>query len=201
MRSDAKIVVTSRTFCEIPSLCEELIEVFPNTTLNTSGAFFKKFELIEYLKEADGVLLGTETMDREVIDATYAFARKPDITLYFDVPVEVGLERILKGRPELKYYEAGLDMQWTFDPVESYTILQTKIKAIYDQLAEEGTLVKVDATKGVSKIQKKVRKILQEKIDFSVVEPIYPSDRLAEQQRGTRLEWLEGLSGEVKNDD
>ncbi len=144
---------------------------------------------------------GARGVEREVIDATYAFARKPDITLYFDVPVEVGLERILKGRPELKYYEAGLDMQWTFDPVESYTILQTKIKAIYDQLSEEGTLVKVDATKGVSKIQKQVRKLLQEKIDFSVVEPIYPSDRLAEQQRGTRLEWLEGLSGEVKNDD
>ena len=69
MTSDAKIVVTSRTFCQIPSLCEELIEAFPNTTLNTSGAFFKKYELIEYLKEADGVLLGTEAMDREVIDA------------------------------------------------------------------------------------------------------------------------------------
>jgi len=69
MTSNAKIVVTSRTFCQVPSLCEELIETFPNTTLNTSGAFFQRLDLIEFLKEADGILLGTEAMDREVIDA------------------------------------------------------------------------------------------------------------------------------------
>ena len=69
MTSNAKIVVTSRTFCQVPSLCEELIETFPNTTLNTKGAFFQRFDLIEFLKEADGILLGTEAMDRGVIDA------------------------------------------------------------------------------------------------------------------------------------
>ena len=69
MTSNAKIVVTSRTFCQVPSLCEELIETFPNTILNTKGAFFQRFDLIEFLKEADGILLGTEAMDRGVIDA------------------------------------------------------------------------------------------------------------------------------------
>ena len=136
---------------------------------------------------------GARGVPREVIDATYSFAREPDLTLLFDVPMEVGLKRILKGRPKLKYYEAGLDMQWTFDPVESYTILQTKIKEIYDSLADEGKLCKVDSNRDVSEIQKDVRRLLSEKIDFSVVEQIYPSDRLAEQHRGGRLEWLEGL--------
>jgi phosphoglycerate dehydrogenase-like enzyme len=69
MKSEAKIVVTSRTFCQVPVLCKELLERFPNTTLNEGGAFFQKVELIEYLKNADGVLLGTETMDKDVIDA------------------------------------------------------------------------------------------------------------------------------------
>jgi phosphoglycerate dehydrogenase-like enzyme len=69
MISKAKIIVTSRTFCEVPVLCEELLEAFPNTTLNQSGEFFQKPELIKYLQEADGVLLGTETMDKEVMDA------------------------------------------------------------------------------------------------------------------------------------
>lgn len=69
MNSEARIIVTSRTFCQVPYLCEELTQNFPNTKLNTGGAFFQKPELIEYLKDADGVLLGTETMDREVIDA------------------------------------------------------------------------------------------------------------------------------------
>ena len=68
MKSNAKIIVTSRTFCEVPCLCEELLEVFPNAILNMGGAFFQKPDLIEYLKDADGVLLGTEAMDKEVID-------------------------------------------------------------------------------------------------------------------------------------
>jgi dTMP kinase len=144
---------------------------------------------------------GAREVPRDVIEATYAFAREPDITLYFDIPVEVGLERILKGRPELKYYEAGMDMQWTYDPLESYKILQTKIKDIYDVLADDGRMLRIDSTGGVSEVQKRVRKVLAEKLDFSNIEPIYPADRLAEQYRGSRLEWLDDMTEVIDDDD
>jgi phosphoglycerate dehydrogenase-like enzyme len=101
MISKAKIIVTSRTFCEVPILCEELLEAFPNTTLNMGGAFFQKPELIKYLKEADGVLLGTEAMDREVIDA---LPKAKIISKY-----GVGLDNI-----DLEYAkQAGKIIGWT----------------------------------------------------------------------------------------
>ena len=37
----------------------------------------------------------------------YGFARIPDITMLFRLPLAVALERILEGRPQLKYFEAG----------------------------------------------------------------------------------------------
>jgi thymidylate kinase len=39
----------------------------------------------------------------------YEFAINPNISFYFGVPVDVASERILAGRPKLKYYEAGVD--------------------------------------------------------------------------------------------
>ncbi len=37
----------------------------------------------------------------------YRFAPVPDITFYFRAPLEVAVDRILSGRPKLKYYEAA----------------------------------------------------------------------------------------------
>ncbi len=38
----------------------------------------------------------------------YSFAFIPDISFYFQVPLNVSVERILTGRAGLKYYEAGM---------------------------------------------------------------------------------------------
>src|SRR2546428_9288336 len=47
-------------------------------------------------------------VDRKWVEQLYSFAKPPDITFYFQVPLEVSLKRILEGRPALKYHEAGL---------------------------------------------------------------------------------------------
>ncbi len=39
---------------------------------------------------------GSRDVPREVIEDTYSFAREPDLTLYFDVPVDVSFDRIAK---------------------------------------------------------------------------------------------------------
>src|SRR5215813_3035644 len=67
-------------------------------------------------------------VDRDWVESLYSFAVHPDITFYFRVPLEVSLNRILEGRPALKYHEAGLDMGWTTDPYESFRIFQGKIR-------------------------------------------------------------------------
>src|SRR2546423_3565415 len=41
----------------------------------------------------------------------YNFAALPDLTFFFKADLEVSLSRILDGRPELKYFEAGMDFR------------------------------------------------------------------------------------------
>lgn len=97
----------------------------------------------------------------------YSFARPPDITFYFDVPLETALDRILRGRPELKYHEAGLDLGLSEDPVESFRIFQGLIQKEYAGLADEYRFKVVDATEPPEQQQEYMRKIVRGTIDLA----------------------------------
>jgi dTMP kinase len=92
----------------------------------------------------------------------YRFALRPDLTLYFRIPIEVSLERLLAGRAKLKYHEAGMDVTRSADPVESFSLFQSRVLAIYDELTQEFGLKPVDATGEIPVQQKLVRKMVQE---------------------------------------
>ena len=130
-----------------------------------------------------------------MIEATYAFAREPDLTLYFDVPVDVSFDRIAKGRPKLKYYEAGMDMGWTTDPFESYRIFQGKVSDIYSGLVEQGRMVSLDALGTVAEVQSRVREAFQKNIDLSKVQTIDQTDRLAQNLSESDIDWLTYAGG------
>jgi len=132
---------------------------------------------------------GAREVEGGVIESNYSFAPEPDLTLYFDIPPEVGYTRIVKGRPTLKWYEAGLDMGWTHDPFESYKILQGKIKNIYDELVESERIVRVDAVGSVAEVQTRVREIINQRIDFKEIDKIEETDRMAETIRSSSFDW------------
>jgi dTMP kinase len=94
----------------------------------------------------------------------YGFAVRPDIALYFRVPIEVSLKRILNGRVELKFHEAGMDLGLSDDPRESYRLFQSKILEEYDKIASEYNLTVIDATLSIQKQQEKLREIVKEKL-------------------------------------
>lgn len=94
----------------------------------------------------------------------YSFAVKPDIALYFHVPLEIALGRILEGRPELKWFEAGMDMNLHNDPTESYKLFSAKIAREYLHICHEEGLIAIDATRSVEEQQTEVRKIVSERI-------------------------------------
>ena len=106
-------------------------------------------------------------VDREWVTKLYDFAVKPDITFYFEVPLEVSLNRILEGRPSLKYHEAGLDMGWSTDPYDSFRIFQGKILKEYADLRPKAGFTTIDATKEIHVQQSEVRKIITKKIDLA----------------------------------
>lgn len=62
------IVVTSPSFSSNKLLQEEIYKYFPNAKLNLDGKRFNKEDLIEYIKDADAVIVGLEPINEEVLD-------------------------------------------------------------------------------------------------------------------------------------
>lgn len=92
----------------------------------------------------------------------YDFAVRPDISFYFKVPVDVAFDRIVKGRPKLKYYEAGMDMNLSNDPYESYRIFQGRVVEQYESMIGPENFVVVDGTTDIEEQQKAMRRTVME---------------------------------------
>jgi phosphoglycerate dehydrogenase-like enzyme len=63
-----KIVATSPSFSKNPELQKEIYKYFPEAKLNLEGKRFSKNELIEFIGDADGVIVGLEKIDDEVLE-------------------------------------------------------------------------------------------------------------------------------------
>ena len=63
-----KIVVTSPSFSSNKSLQQEIYKYFPKAKLNLDGKRFNKKDLIEYIKDADAIIVGLEPIDKEVLE-------------------------------------------------------------------------------------------------------------------------------------
>lgn len=92
----------------------------------------------------------------------YDFAFKPDIAFYFRVPVDIAFDRIVKNRPKLKYYEAGMDLNLSNDPYESYRIFQGRIVEQYESMISSEGFAVIDGTTDIEEQQRQVRqKVLE----------------------------------------
>ena len=98
--------------------------------------------------------------DREWVRELYRFAVRPTVAFFFRAPLDVAIDRIVSGRPELKYYEAGMDMLWDDDPEESFKIFQGKILEEYDRMVTEFNLTVIDATRSIERQQREMRSIV-----------------------------------------
>ncbi len=90
----------------------------------------------------------------------YGFARRPDLTLFFDTPLPVALSRILAGRPQLKYHEAGMDMGFSADPYESFRLFQERIYHEYLAMRDECGFVTIDGSATIEEQQQAVRDLV-----------------------------------------
>lgn len=98
----------------------------------------------------------------EWVRHVYGFAIKPTIAFYFRVPVEISFDRIVKSRPKLKYYEAGMDLNLSNDPFESYRIFQGRIIEQYESIIETEGFTVIDGTTDIEEQQKRVRQKVME---------------------------------------
>ena len=103
----------------------------------------------------------------EWVRANYGFACLPDLTFFFKANLEVSLQRILDNRPELKYFEAGMDLNLSPDPYESFRIFQGRILEQYLAMSQEFNFVVIDANQAVETQQTIVRQTVESRIDLA----------------------------------
>ncbi|MBC5806777.1 MAG: thymidylate kinase [Candidatus Eremiobacter antarcticus] len=98
---------------------------------------------------------------RRWVRSLYRFAAPPTVTFYFRLPLEVALNRIVQGRPDLKYYEAGLDIGLSRDPLESFKLFQGRIVEEYENMTSEFNFTVMDATRTIEDQQRQMRAIVK----------------------------------------
>jgi len=91
----------------------------------------------------------------------YSFPPMPDLVLYFRVPLDVAVDRILASRAKIKYYEAGMDLGLSDNKISSFRLFQQRIIDEYDRMVEEFGLTVIDGTLPVEKQQKQVREVVK----------------------------------------
>jgi dTMP kinase len=105
--------------------------------------------------------------NREAVRELYSFAVKPDLALYFKVPLDVAINRVLTGaeRGELKYYEAGMDLGLSPDPIKSYKLFQRRVSDEYDRMVDEFGLTLINAERTIEVQHAEVTALAQPILD------------------------------------
>jgi len=127
----------------------------------------------------------------EWVRGNYGFAAQPDLTFFFKADLEVSLNRILEGRPKLKFFEAGMDLRLSSDPYESFRIFQGRILEQYMAMSAEFHFVVMDANQGVETQQTGVRKLVSERIDLERFRRSSPLPLPPPMQRANKAEETE----------
>jgi len=112
----------------------------------------------------------TRGVDRQWVRELYSFAVRPDLALYFRVPIDVSVDRLLARRVKLKFYEAGMDMGWSSIPIESFRMFQGKVLDEYDQLVQEFGLKVIDARGSITEQQRLVRNVVAQHVPITSME-------------------------------
>jgi dTMP kinase len=103
----------------------------------------------------------------EWVRRIYNFAALPDMTFFFRAHLEVSLQRILEGRPQLKYFEAGMDLRLSSDPYESFRIFQGRLLEQYLAMSTEFKFHVIDANQTVEAQQSLVRQLVAANLELA----------------------------------
>ena len=101
-------------------------------------------------------------VDPQWVRDLYSFALQPDIVMYFRIPLDVAVERILSARANLKYYEAGRDLALSDDKVISFKLFQKLIRDEYEKMVDEFNFTVIDGELPLHVKQHQVRQIVQD---------------------------------------
>jgi dTMP kinase len=110
---------------------------------------------------------GVRGCDPEWLRSLYGFARLPDVTFFFDLPLHIAIGRTLDGREELKYFDAGMDLGLSPDMVENYRLFQGRMLDAYRRMIEPHRFAVIDATASIHRQQEELRRHIEEAVDLT----------------------------------
>jgi len=96
----------------------------------------------------------------------YSFAPLPDLTFFFRADLDVSLQRILTGRPQLKYFEAGMDLKLAGDTETSFRLFQGRLLTEYDAMSREFQFRLINANPPIEAQQTEVRRLVAAALDL-----------------------------------
>lgn len=96
------------------------------------------------------------------VKRVYSFAQMPDETFYFTLDINTAIKRVAGRGADLKYYAAGLDMQFDNNPIENLRKFQTRIAAEYDYLCNEFKFVIVDSSRSKTKQHSEIKTVIKQ---------------------------------------
>ena len=104
-------------------------------------------------------------VDPDWVRNLYSFAFQPDLTFYFQIPLNAAVERILSSRTKIKYYEAGMDLGLSDKKITSFRLFQQRILNEYEKMIDEFSFHGIDADQPVHKQQKQIRQQVLKMLD------------------------------------
>jgi dTMP kinase len=138
-------------------------------------------------------------IDRGFVRQVYRFAPRPTVAVYFRVPLDVALNRILSGRPQLKYYEAGMDLGLSVDPYKSFELFQDRIRSEYEAIVDECGLSVIDGTLPIAEQQAQMRALVRPHLNGLLKQPAAPQADLLRAE-GLTGRYLPELSREWRHE-
>jgi dTMP kinase len=106
-------------------------------------------------------------VDPRWVRELYSFTVRPDLAVYFRVPIDVSLDRLLARRVKLKYYEAGMDLGLSTSVVDSFRLFQSRVLDEYEKIVDEFGLKVVDASGSITSQQRDLRRLVADYLEGS----------------------------------
>src|SRR5437764_553924 len=78
--------------------------------------------------------------------------------------IDGSLDRLMARRVKLKFYEAGMDLGWSNNPVESFRLFQGKVLDEYDRIVDEYGLEVISAAGSITEQQRLVRSLISRQV-------------------------------------
>lgn len=110
---------------------------------------------------------------REWAQRLYAFALKPDLTIFLDTRPDLLMHRAFGRYGSLDYWESGMDLGLSRDRFESFFRYQEQLRREFDWMAGQYDFVKVNANRSSREVHRDVRGTVQARFEAHRLEE-YP---------------------------